>query len=244
MTKILASVMAVEEAHVALDCGFDLIDFKDPRAGALGALPLDTVRAGVRMIAGRRPTSATVGDLPMEPNILATVVNELAQTGVEFVKVGFFPSGDWNACIDVLPAYARSTRLVAVLFADRKPDFSWLSEFGRAGFAAVMVDTANKSARGLRHHLNDAVLGAFVTQAKSNGLMVGLAGSLCTEDIPDLLKLEPDYLGFRSALCSNANRTHGFDRARCTALRRLIKEGPAETHQKIGDCFVSRRPLM
>jgi uncharacterized protein (UPF0264 family) len=233
MTKILASVMAVEEAHVALDCGFDLIDFKDPRAGALGALPLDTVRAGVRMIAGRRPTSATAGDLPMEPNILATVVNELAQTGVEFVKVGFFPSGDWNACIDVLAACARSTRLVAVLFADRKPDFWWLSEFGRAGFAAVMVDTAVKSSGSLREHMSDAALGAFVAHARVNGLLVGLAGSLCAEDIPDLLKLEPDYLGFRSALCSNANRTHGFDRARCTALRRLIKEGHAETQKKL-----------
>jgi len=223
MTKLLASVMSLNEAQLALDCGVDIIDLKDPSRGALGALPHAIVSEVVRMVNRRLPLSATTGDLPMEPGILSSAVRGMAKTGVEFVKVGFFPSDNWDACINTLGAYAKTTRLVAVLFADRKPELSWLSQFVRAGFAAVMLDTANKLGGGLRHHLNDAVLGAFVTQAKSNGLMVGLAGSLRAEDVPDLLRLGPDYLGFRSTLCSEANRTHGFDQTRCAALRRLIQ---------------------
>ena len=40
MTGLLASVASPEEARIAAACGVDIIDLKNPRAGALGALPL------------------------------------------------------------------------------------------------------------------------------------------------------------------------------------------------------------
>ncbi|MGH8719286.1 MAG: (5-formylfuran-3-yl)methyl phosphate synthase, partial [Burkholderiales bacterium] len=48
------------------------------------------------------------------------------------------------------------------------------------------------------------LLARFISRAKSLGLMTGLAGSLKVEDVPSLLELGPDYLGFRSALCETA----------------------------------------
>lgn len=42
MTQLLISVKNVEEALIALNCGVDIIDLKDPNIGALGALNLDT----------------------------------------------------------------------------------------------------------------------------------------------------------------------------------------------------------
>ena len=54
------------------------------------------------------------------------------------------------------------------------------------------------------------------------GLFAGLAGALRADDVPALLALEPDYLGFRSALCNQARRTAGLDMAACRRIRACI----------------------
>ena len=44
--------------------------------------------------------------------------------------------------------------------------------------------------------------------------MVGLAGGLEAPDVPRLLPLEPDILGFRGALCAGDRARHGIDAER------------------------------
>ena len=66
MTRMLASVRGVAEADIAVSGGADIIDCKDPSAGALGAVATDVVRETVSFVARRRATSAVCGDLPME----------------------------------------------------------------------------------------------------------------------------------------------------------------------------------
>ncbi|MGB9210468.1 MAG: (5-formylfuran-3-yl)methyl phosphate synthase, partial [Pseudolabrys sp.] len=90
MTLLLASVTGSREAELAVTHGADIIDLKDPSQGALGALELSVVCDAVSTIAGRRPTSAVIGDLPMEPGVIAAAVAATAKTGVDFVKVGLF----------------------------------------------------------------------------------------------------------------------------------------------------------
>ncbi|MGC2011909.1 MAG: (5-formylfuran-3-yl)methyl phosphate synthase, partial [Pseudolabrys sp.] len=90
MTLLLASVTGSREAELAVTHGADIIDLKDPSQGALGALELSVVCDAVSTIAGRRPTSAVIGDLPMEPGAIAAAVAATAKTGVDFVKVGLF----------------------------------------------------------------------------------------------------------------------------------------------------------
>ena len=69
MTMMLASVRSLDEALFALEAGADLIDLKEPSHGALGALDHAAVRVCVQAIGGRRPVSATIGDIPsMEPH--------------------------------------------------------------------------------------------------------------------------------------------------------------------------------
>jgi dihydroneopterin aldolase len=53
--------------------------------------------------------------------------------------------------------------------------------------------------------------------------MVGLAGSLKAEDVPDLLTLAPDLLGFRGALC-RGRRSASLDPASCASIRALIPQ--------------------
>lgn len=228
MTRLLASVASLEELVLAARGGADILDLKDPKSGALGAWPLDGIARAVstaRRMADRRPLSATVGDLPMDP---ATVTGRVAETwacGVDYVKIGLFPSGDPAACVAALaPEARRGARIVAVLFADLWSDTACLlPDIAKAGFAGAMLDTAGKGAGGLLRHKTNEELARFVERARGLGLLTGLAGSLRREDIPALLPLAPDYLGFRTALCAGADRSGALDPAALAAIRTAVR---------------------
>lgn len=222
MTGMLASVATLEEARLVLAGGADIIDLKNPAAGALGALPPLAVRSIVETLAGAKPVSATVGDLPMQPALLLPAVQAMAATGVDYVKIGFFPGGDWAACLAALAPMAQQQRLIAVLFADQPPESHGLAAIAAAGFRGAMLDTMDKNRGGLRRQMDHAALAGFVRQARGLDLLCGLAGSLRSEDIAPLLPLQPDYLGFRGALCENHQRTQGLSRAAVSRLRGLI----------------------
>ncbi len=192
LTALLASVADVDEAALALAGGADILDLKDPSAGALGAWPLPALVEAVRRFGGQRLLSATIGDLPLDPPVVAARVRAVAGTGVDIVKIGIFP-GDLDGTLAALEPLARSgVRLVAVLLVDRDPPLRRIADFARAGFLGVMLDTADKRAGPLRAQLGEDVLAAFVDRAHAAGLLVGLAGSLAAADIPVLAPLGPD----------------------------------------------------
>jgi uncharacterized protein (UPF0264 family) len=224
MTSMLASVRSLDEALIALDGGADLIDLKEPARGALGALDHAAVRICVQAIGGRKPVSATIGDLPsMQPE---AVVNAVERTGVDFIKIGFFAHARAFDCASALSELARDTRLVAVLFADEPYDLALVETLARDGFAGVMLDTAHKTGKSLRDWRSEIELEDFVARGRSTGMLTGLAGSLRRDDIPALLAMEPDYLGFRGALCSNGARAQNLD-ARLFAEIRVAMSRPA-----------------
>lgn len=226
MTRMLASVTGVEEAEVALSGGVDIIDLKDPSKGALGAAGIGTIRETVAYVAGRAPVSAVCGDLPMKPRVIVETAERVAATGVDYVKVGFFTSEHAGACAEALAPLAARSKLVAVLFADRGPDFGLLPIFARSGFHGAMVDTADKANGRLLDHLPPERIPGFVGQARSLGLMAGLAGSLEAPDVPRLLRFGVDFLGFRGALCGGSGRAGALDPRAVADIRSLIPEEP------------------
>ncbi len=135
------------------------------------------------------------------------------------MKVGLFTDDHRGACLPIIGDLAKTCAIVVVLFADCTPD---LRPFAAAGCAGVMLDTADKAAGPLLDNLSPAVLRAFVAQTRSLGLLCGLAGALRLTDIPALLPLRPDYLGFCCALCHADRRTAGLDPERLDAVRRPI----------------------
>jgi uncharacterized protein (UPF0264 family) len=199
MTLLLASVRSPAEAEIALAGGADFIDLKEPEAGALGRLPDGVVRACVAAVARRRTVSATIGDVALDPQAVLRATRAMAANGLDIVKIGMFP-GDTSGTIRALAGTARDVRLVAVLFADRRPDLTLVDECADAGFHGVMLDTADKASGPLTRHLDPATLRHFVERARTRGMISGLAGSLRVADIAALAALGPDYLGFRSAL--------------------------------------------
>ncbi|MGA7981206.1 MAG: (5-formylfuran-3-yl)methyl phosphate synthase [Chromatiaceae bacterium] len=222
MTRLLASVTDLEEAATAIRSGADIIDLKDPSRGALGALPPKVVRAIVKHIAGCLPVSATIGDLPADPMLLAKAIRETAATGVDYVKVGFFTNEKLVACLQGIAELTPHHAIIAVLFADRSPPLQDLVLFASAGFTGVMLDTADKKAGRLLDHASLCRLERFVARARSLSLLTGLAGSLRLEDVPMLLPLSPDYLGFRGALCRKTDRMQRVDADRLAAIRRAV----------------------
>lgn len=212
MSKMLASVNSLAEAIAAQHAGVDIIDLKQPSKGALGALDTTDVNLIVKTLTTTTPISATVGDLPMQAELIVHAVQQMSATGVDYIKIGFFPDQDWHEVIDQLsPLTQCPLKLIAVLFADQNPDLTSITHFAEAGFAGIMLDTMNKSSGSLTTVMPFNTIQDFVHTAQQHHLLTGLAGSLRTTDIPLLLPLQADYLGFRGALCINHQRTAKLD---------------------------------
>jgi uncharacterized protein (UPF0264 family) len=222
MTRFLASVRDAVEAEVALRAGADIIDLKDPSNGALGALDIAAIRASATSIAGRAPVSATIGDLPMHAETVRQAVLATAACNVDYVKLGLFPDGDARRCLDHLAAETRRVRLIIVLFADAFPDFDAVAEAARIGAKGVMLDTMGKNSGSLLDNFSYGALTRLVETARGEGLIVGLAGSLRAAHVPPLLRLNPDLLGFRGALCRGGTRNASLDPLACASIRALI----------------------
>ncbi len=218
----LASVATAAEAAITVAHGADVIDAKNPAEGALGALPIATVRAIVAEVSGARPVSATIGDLPACATVMVPAAEAMAATGVDIVKVGFFATENANAAIAALGATdLGKAKLFAVLMADQPFDAAIIERFAAAGFVGVMLDTAIKTAGSLTNLKTASEVYDFLDQARSLGLATGLAGSLRQCDVAPLAALGPDVLGFRGALCANG-RQSVLDAARVAAIRHAM----------------------
>lgn len=218
--RLLVSVRDADEALAAAAAGADLVDAKDPDRGALGALPVTTVRALVDRIAGRAVTSAVAGE-PTDATALAPCVAAMAATGVNYVKVAV--QGDFPDTALAEAAAAAPGRLIAVLFAEHEPAPALVARVAAAGFVGAMIDTATKDGRRLPDLLPIPVLTAFTRACRRHDLVSGLAGSLALADIESLAPVGPHYLGFRGGLCHDSDRTKGLDPARVAEAVRILR---------------------
>jgi uncharacterized protein (UPF0264 family) len=223
MSKMLASVNCLEEAIMAEQANVDIIDLKQPALGALGALETDLVATIVNSPQLTKAISATVGDLPMQADVIFDAVEKMAATGVDYVKIGFFPNGDWQAVTRALKPLSQSgIQLIAVLFADQNPELTILEDLAQAEFSGVMLDTMNKQSGSLTQVMPLANIQSFVEKSKQYKLLCGLAGSLRLSDIACLKSLQADYLGFRGALCNQHQRTAALDLNAVLSIRSAL----------------------
>ena len=223
MTGFLASVSSMHEAELVRSLGADVIDLKNPDRGALGAVDLGTAQSIAAMIGNGATLSATIGDLPLHAGELETAVGSMHATGVDIVKVGVFDKTISRFVLNTFNVLAgKNIRIVLVFFAEIFPAGVDFQRLKKTGITGVMLDTCEKANGNLRDKLDDGTLAEFVRKAERAGLLTGLAGSLTREDIPPLLRINPDYLGFRGALCKQQQRTLQIDAAKVTEIRGLI----------------------
>jgi uncharacterized protein (UPF0264 family) len=226
---MLASVTSPAEAEIVLSAGVEIVDLKNPAEGALGAMSHDLVEDVVQLVGERAVVSATIGDLPMEAALILSKTEEMLETGVDVVKIGFFGEGGHEPCIQALSELASGgAKLIAVLLVDISFDLSLLNKLAAAGFYGVMLDTAQKDRQHLLNYCTMAQLTDFVCKAQSLGLRSGLAGSLSKEHVNALLSIRPSYLGFRGALCDQSKRTATLDSDRVQELAGMLHRDEVE----------------
>jgi uncharacterized protein (UPF0264 family) len=221
--RLLVSVRNEAEALLSAEGGADFIDLKEPRDGALGGLPVATIRSIVQALRGRDialPISATIGDVAMhEADLIATRVEAVGACEVDYVKVGIAPSLQAAAVLDRLAASRHA--VVPVFIADAGLDFELIVQACRLGFPALMADTADKRAGSLFACVAAAELQRFVATVRGAGKLVGLAGALRLPDLPALRRLAPDFAGFRSAVCTG-DRASALDGQKVRGLAELL----------------------
>jgi (5-formylfuran-3-yl)methyl phosphate synthase len=212
VTLFLASVDTIEDATVALDGGADIIEVSGDAADP------SVVRSFVEVVGSFRPVCASIGGVSADTTAMVAGAKAMAEAGADYIRV----AGVSETCVRALAPVAAEHRLIAVMFADRDRDrdVALLPLLREAGFAGVTLDTARAPGRHLLDAMDVPALAGFVGLCRANGLSAGLAGGLETPDIPRLLRLEPDVLGFHDALMGRA-RT-GVDRDAVRRIRELI----------------------
>ena len=221
--KVLVSVRSVEEALLAANGGADFIDLKEPGDGALGGLPIASIRAIVDALRGQGrglPVSATIGDVPMhELGRIVACVEAVGACGVDYVKVGIERMPRARAVLDALVRSGRA--IVPVFIADKGLAHADVAHACALGFPGVMADTADKRAGSLFDAVPMNELRRFVATVRGTGKMAGLAGALRLEHQPLLRLLGPDFAGFRTAVCVG-DRSSAIDPQRLRALSALM----------------------
>ena len=224
-TQLLISVTTLEEAQIALENGADIIDLKDPGTGALGALPLETIQKIVTYVknTGTKLTSATLGDLPMEPVLLLAHITKLTTTDVNIIKIGFFHTDDYQPCLNAFKSITQTgTRLIAVLFAETTYPKNIIADIKSSGFIGVMLDTANKNGLTLLDYYSKEKRKVFAENVLKLGMQLGLAGSLKLQHVDLIKNINPSYIGFRGGVCENNQRQLALDAAKIRAIRKLV----------------------
>jgi uncharacterized protein (UPF0264 family) len=220
---MLASVTNEREARLVASLGADIIDAKDPSAGALGALAPDVVTAIRAAVPTHIPMSATIGDPVDDIDATIAAMMKTAAAGADIVKVGLSGRSGAAQVIDAVSGLdLGGAQVVGVLLADDGIELDLVAPAGAAGFAGLMLDTADKRRGALPDMQTRDALRRFVAAVHAAGMFAGLAGSLRAEHVSELLQLGPDVLGFRGGLCRQGERTSEIDADAVRRVRSII----------------------
>ena len=204
--RLLVSVANTEEATAALAGGADIIDAKDPSAGALGAVSLPSLLDIVSAVGGLRQVTAALGDAS-DPVALERDARLFAMAGVEFVKAGFAGVRSREHIAALIAAAARGAGevgVVAVFYADADSGLAFadfVTSAALGGAAGVLIDTTDKRGPGLRQIISAATLSPYVAAAHNAGLFIAAAGRLSADDLSFVFESGADIAGVRGAAC-------------------------------------------
>ena len=227
--QLLVSVTNASEAAAALEGGADLIDAKDPRSGALGAVSASTLRDIHAAVGGSRPVTAALGDA-LDEAAIEDHARAFTSAGARLVKIGFAGTSDAGRVSSLISAAVRGAgehgAVVAVAYADAEragslPPEKLVAVAARAGAAGVLLDTADKDGPGLRERMPIHALASWVASAHAAGLQVALAGKLTAADLSFVREAGADIAGVRGAAC-DGGRLGCVSADRVRRLRALL----------------------
>ena len=225
--RLLVSVASAVEAAAAVAGGADIVDAKDPRRGALGAVALPVFTSICERVDGAVPVSAAAGDASDETSI-EEAAREFTAAGASFVKVGFAGIRTDDHVRRLLGAALHgSPDVIAVAYADWtraatvSPD-EIIDAARDVGARGVLIDTADKRSAGLCDVATPLQIEQWVRTVRAHGLLAAIAGKLTLLDIPPLLfRTAADIVGVRGAAC-HGGRLGSVSELHVRALRDQI----------------------
>lgn len=230
--QLLVSVRSASETRAALEGGAQIIDAKEPAAGALGPVSPGVLAEIRDAVPEEVPLSAALGDVTSE----ADVARSLGGVGVElaFVKLGFLGVRDSEVCerllgyaVKLAAGLSGRPRVVAVGYADWERADSlnpvlFPLIIRRAGGDGLLIDTADKSSGRLFDFLSTNVLAEIGHSLRSQGALYAVAGSLDSGDVAGIRDTDADIVGVRGAV-TGGGRTGNVDPAKVARLAALIR---------------------
>lgn len=208
--RLLVSVRSADEARAALEGGAQIIDAKEPAAGALGPVSPARLAAIRQAVPEEVLLSAALGDVAGESDVAAA----LGRTGVPlaFVKLGFRNIGNAGSverllglAVKLAGRLADPPRVVAVAYADWQRDRSldpalFPEIVARAGAHGLLVDTATKGQGTLFDFAGPEHLAELGRVLRRQGSLYAIAGSLDAGNLADALRIGADIIGVRGAV--------------------------------------------
>jgi uncharacterized protein (UPF0264 family) len=236
--RLLVSVRSAAEVAPAVAGGAEIIDAKEPSLGSLGAVSAATLRAIVLALPSALPLSVALGDPADAASVteafapLAGVAPHARET---YVKLGLASVRDVTGAEAVIAAALEAASraparpaVIVVAYADHAaagaPPRDVVSRLAAAaGAHGVLLDTWMKDGRDLFHHVGPSELRRWVVDAKREGLLVALAGSLSAEGLQHVAELPADVVGVRGAACAGG-REGAVSEERVRRLRSRLDE--------------------
>lgn len=227
--RLLVSVATPADARAAVEGGADIVDAKDPFAGALGAVTVARLRHIRDAVAGARPLTAALGDAGNEAEV-ERHAREHAEAGATLVKIGLLGT----TCVDramalVAAAVAglstTTAGVVVVAYADANEAAALgsgdvIEVAARAGARGVLIDTMHKEGPGLLGVMSPGEVTDWVARGRASGLLVAVAGKLSAEDLSIIDRAGADVAGVRGAACIGGRGGHvSADLVRALAAR-------------------------
>ena len=207
---LLVSAATAADARAVVEGGANIVDAKDPSAGALGAVTLERLREILDAVDDTAPVSAALGDATNELAV-ARQARQFVAAGVYFVKVGLLGTTDVGRAVGILSAAVDGAAdscggVVAVGYADADasmalPPHMLLDAAARAGARGVLLDTLDKNGPGLLGVMPVTTIADWIATACAARLRAGVAGRLVAGDLPVLAGLGAVVAGVRGAAC-------------------------------------------
>jgi len=226
MTGLLISVRNRDEAETVLSAcpDLDILDIKEPSAGALGAATPQTWREIALLTLNNTSLSIALGDLNEVP------VNELANLPVNarYAKVGLANQQGiqwiqaWRAIRVLVPD---STELVGVIYADHRAanapnPVEIVQQLNTEGCTTFLIDTYEKNGTHLLDHLTFDQFETLKSMAPHAAFVI--AGSLTEDTISQAKQFQAEFIGVRGAICED--RRDGWVNAdRSRQILNLVK---------------------
>jgi uncharacterized protein (UPF0264 family) len=222
--NLLVSVRDAAEAVTALAGGADLIDIKEPSRGSLGRADTATIAAVARVVGGRAPISAALGEIRDHP----PDGGDSLPAGIRYAKWGLsgLNSRAWRGRLLEARSAIPQGDLVAVAYADSgramAPSPEEVAAFvADSKWPILLVDTFQKDGTTLLDWMAVERVTALIAACRTAGVQIALAGSLSAEMIRQLGHLRPDWFAVRGAAC-DGGREGVISEARVRQLADLV----------------------